>query len=168
MSDTIRPVTLPDLPLTGGCSCGKVRYAIGGVPQAFYLCHCTECQRHTSSAFGMSLRVDPATVTVTGEMKTISRTSDSGATRYGDFCPECGVRIQHRSKDDPGRLNIKAGTLDDTAWLIPAGHIWVSSKQAYVVIGEDELAYPQQPEDKAEAIKARWRAMLEAGRTQTS
>ncbi len=111
----------------------------------------------------MSLRCDPATVTVTGAMKTISRMSESGTRRFGDFCPECGVRIQHRSENDPSRLNIKAGTLDDTSWLVPAGHIWISSKQPYVVIGEEELAYPQQPEDKTAAIKERWRMMLDAG-----
>ena len=165
MANPIRPVTMPALPLRGGCSCGAVRYEIDAVPQAFYLCHCTECQRHTSSAFGMSLRCDPAKVTITGEMKTISRLSESGTRRFGDFCPECGVRIQHRSENDPGRLNIKAGTLDDTSWLVPAGHIWISSKQPYVVIGEDELAYPRQPEDKSAAIMERWRTMLAAGGT---
>ncbi|RFC62137.1 GFA family protein [Fulvimarina endophytica] len=159
----VTPVSLPELPLTGGCACGKVRYAISGVPQALYFCHCTECQRQSSSAYGMSLRVDPAHVEVTGAMRTVSRTSETGGTRYGDFCPSCGVRIQHRSENDPGRLNIKAGTLDDTSWLVPAGHIWVSSRQPHVTISENELSYPRQPEDKAAAIKARWREMLEAG-----
>jgi hypothetical protein len=37
----------------GGCQCGKIRYAITDEPQLVYACHCTECQRATSSAFSM-------------------------------------------------------------------------------------------------------------------
>lgn len=159
----IEPVSMPPLPLTGGCQCGAVRYEIRTAPRAFYVCHCTECQTHTSSAFGESLRCDPAGIVITGTLKTATRKAASGAVRYGDFCPECGVRIQHRSEGDPDRVNIKAGTLDDTSWLRPAGHIWTASKQPFVVIEEDALAYPGQPEDKAAAIFERWEAMVEAG-----
>jgi hypothetical protein len=45
------------LPQTGGCQCGKVRYAITEEPQSVYTCHCTACQRLTSSAFSMGLVV---------------------------------------------------------------------------------------------------------------
>ena len=153
-------LNMPPLPLTGGCQCSRVRYEIIAVPAMFYLCHCTECQTQTSSAFGESLRCDPASVTVRGEMATSRRVAESGTVRLGDFCPECGVRIQHRSEGDPGRLNIKAGTLDDASWLVPAGHIWTRSKQAFVTISADELSYPEGPDDGGEAMKARWRAML--------
>ncbi len=157
-------VRLPALPITGGCQCGQVRYEIRKVPLAFYLCHCTECQRHTSSAYGESLRVDSASVVITGTLKTTRRTSDSGTVRLGDFCPDCGVRIQHRSQDNPTRLNIKAGTLDDTSWLVPAGHIWVRSKQSFVALGPDELTFDREPDDAGSAsIRARWRTMLAAG-----
>jgi hypothetical protein len=152
--------TLPSLPLTGGCQCGAVRYEIHVAPQVFYLCHCTECQRQTSSAYGESLRVDPAGLTMTGEMATTRRMADSGAVRLGDFCPDCGVRIQHRSEGNPGRVNIKAGTLDDTSWLVPAGHIWTASRQPFVAIGPDELDYPQAPADNFAALIARWQEMV--------
>ena len=154
---------MPPLPLNGGCQCGKIRYEIRAVPMMFYLCHCSECQTQTSSAFGESLRCDPASVVVTGEMKTVRRSSDSGTVRLGDFCPDCGVRIQHRSEGDPGRLNIKAGTLDDASWLVPAGHIWTRSKQAFVTIQDDELSYLQAPDDGSAAIATRWREMLGLG-----
>ncbi|MBO0664501.1 GFA family protein [Jiella sp. MQZ9-1] len=151
---------LPPLPLNGGCQCGQVRYAIHAMPILFYLCHCSACQTQTSSAFGESLRCDPATVTVSGMMRTTRRIAESGTVRLGDFCPDCGVRIQHRSEGDPGRLNIKAGTLDDASWLMPAGHVWTRSKQAFVTIPDDELRYLEGPDDGAAAMTARWRAML--------
>jgi hypothetical protein len=45
------------LPQTGGCQCGKVRYKISEAPQLVYTCHCTDCQRFTSSAFSMGIVV---------------------------------------------------------------------------------------------------------------
>jgi hypothetical protein len=44
-------------PKDGGCQCGKVRYRLDGEPLALTMCHCTECQRQSGSAFGMSLGV---------------------------------------------------------------------------------------------------------------
>ncbi len=43
------------LPQTGGCQCGKLRYEITEAPRLVYTCHCTDCQRMTSSAFSMGL-----------------------------------------------------------------------------------------------------------------
>src|SRR3954469_22671984 len=39
------------LPQTGGCHCGKIRYEVVEEPRLVYTCHCTDCQRITSSAF---------------------------------------------------------------------------------------------------------------------
>lgn len=151
-------VKMPDLPLTGGCQCGQVRYRINAAPYVFYLCHCTECQRHTSSAFGESLRIKGSDLEVAGELKTCRRMSESGKTREGHFCPDCGVRIVHGTQGSD-MVNIKAGTLDDATWLVPAGHIWTRSKQRFVEIGDDELQYEQQPDDGYAAMAARWRTM---------
>ena len=41
----------------GGCQCAKVRYRVDGQPVAVGVCHCTECQRQSGSAFGMSFIV---------------------------------------------------------------------------------------------------------------
>lgn len=152
-------VKMPDLPLTGGCQCGQVRYRINAAPYVFYLCHCTECQRHTSSAFGESLRIKGSDLEVAGELKTYRRMSESGKTREGHFCPDCGVRIVHGTQGSD-MVNIKAGTLDDATWLVPAGHIWTRSQQRFVAIGDDELQYEQQPDDGYGAMAGRWRTMV--------
>jgi hypothetical protein len=43
------------LPLTGSCQCGKIRYEITEAPQLVSTCHCTDCQRITSSAFSLGI-----------------------------------------------------------------------------------------------------------------
>jgi hypothetical protein len=40
-----------------GCQCGAVRYQVEGDPLAVVICLCTECQRQSGSAFGMSFAV---------------------------------------------------------------------------------------------------------------
>ena len=156
-------VVVPPLPLTGGCQCGRVRYLVSGAPLTFYLCHCRECQRHTSSAFGESLRVTQSDFSVSGVVREIRRVADSGVHRQGWFCPECGVRIWHGSSGSV-EVNVKAGTLDDTSWLLPAGHIWVGSRQSFIEVRADELAYFGQPDDGYSVLKERWKLMTTSPR----
>jgi len=154
----MQQVYLPDFPIEGGCQCGAVRYRATGRPIVFYLCHCTECQRQTASAFGESLRFDANDVEIAGKVSTTWRTAESGRKRFGHFCPTCGVRLVHGSEGG-SVVNVKAGTLDDTSWLIPAGHIWTRSAQPFMRFGNDELIYEAQPDDGYEALGIRWGAM---------
>jgi hypothetical protein len=41
--------------LTGGCLCGALRYEMTKPPILAYTCHCTVCQKLTSSAFSSAL-----------------------------------------------------------------------------------------------------------------
>jgi len=145
------------LPLAGGCQCGAVRYRVTAWPRTLYCCHCSECQRQSSSAFGMSMRVDRAAVDVDWQAMA-SRVRDAGKPNevQGHFCRDCGVRILH---DRPGddTVTIKAGTLDDTSWLRPVGHIWTASAQPWFNIPGGSLAYARQPENY-DALEAAWRA----------
>ncbi|MEM5495515.1 GFA family protein [Hoeflea sp. AS16] len=154
----MQKTTVPPLPLTGGCQCGRISYRMRANPVVFYLCHCTECQRHTSSAFGESLRFKREHLDVDPGLVSVSRMSESGNERQGWFCPDCGVRIWHGTSGS-AEINIKAGTLDDTSWLVPAGHIWCRSRQPFMNISADELSYDTQPEDGYEALKQRWQEM---------
>jgi len=80
-----------ELPQTGGCQCGKVRYEITQAPQSVYTCHCTACQRLTSSAFSMGLVVAEAAFHLSGvEPKPLQRVADSGRVNTRLVCPECG------------------------------------------------------------------------------
>ncbi len=158
VSGTFEKTRIPPLPITGGCQCGAVRYRITGKPVTFYLCHCSECQRHTSSAFGESLRLKRGDLEIEGEVKLTTRVSEAGTLREGWFCPDCGVRIWHGSKGS-ALVNIKAGTLDDTSWLVPAGHIWVRSKQRFFALPADAICYDMQPAAGDTALEDRWQAM---------
>ena len=68
-----------ELPQTGGCQCGGVRYEITQAPVMVYTCHCTDCQRMTSSAFSLGCVLpDGAFRLVRGEPNGVHRTTGSG------------------------------------------------------------------------------------------
>jgi hypothetical protein len=47
---------MPELPLTGGCACGAVRYEVTApIPVASY-CHCKRCQRRSGAAASANAR----------------------------------------------------------------------------------------------------------------
>ena len=135
------------LPLEGGCQCGRVRYRVSTRPKALYACHCTECQRQSGSAFGLSMRVDRRDFAVTGRLKSFARRADSGNPSRGFFCPECGTRIYHRNDWSPESVSIKPGTLDDASWLRPRGHIWRRSGQHWFTPPADQPSHQDQPPD---------------------
>jgi hypothetical protein len=130
---------------TGGCQCGRVRYRVVGDPVLLAVCHCTECQRHSGGAFGMSMLVMASNVTVNGELKSFARTSDSGRKVESYFCPECGTRIYTIPSQAPGMLSLKPGTLDDTSGLRPGLHVWTSSKQDWYEVPHGAKQHERQP-----------------------
>ena len=119
--------------MDGGCQCGSVRYRVEGKPPfGLAVCHCTECQRQSGSAFGMSLAVASSAFKLrSGALKTFEVKCDSGRIKTCAFCLECGTRIYHQIGNG---MSIKAGTLDDTSSLKPDSHYWTMRKQSWVVV----------------------------------
>ena len=147
-----------ELPLTGGCQCGAVRYAVSAPPLTVYACHCTECQRLSASAFGMSAPVPRDAISITsGEPRRWSRTAESGNVVTGVFCPDCGTRLLHESSGMQGLVVVKAGSFDDTSWLHPVGHFWVKSAQPWLRERLDGAIFEGQAQDFRVLIDA-WRA----------
>jgi len=140
---------------TGSCQCGEVRYAVKGEPLTVFACHCTECQRQSSSAFGMALWIRNYHVETSGTpVKEWVRTMPSGRQMACRFCPNCGTRLFHQVLGQDVVMSIKPGTLDDTRQLQLAGHIWTDSAQPW--LGPlPGLCYGGNP-DSFDALIAAW------------
>jgi hypothetical protein len=135
-------------PQSGGCLCGAVRYEITGPPVTVYACHCTECQRHSGSAFAMAAVIPKEHFRITiGSPKMFARQTSPTKTMECCFCSKCGTRLYHvpGGASYPNR-NIKPGTLDDPSWLMPTTHFWTRSAQHWVDIPDDATQYETQPE----------------------
>jgi len=144
-------------PYTGGCQCGALRYAITAKPLTLYACHCTDCQKQSASAFGMTFRIkDESLEITTGTTREWHTVADSGNAKVAHFCGDCGTRLYNAPARHPGALSIKAGTLDDTSWLKPVGSVWTRSAQPWVVIPPSPLNHETQPASMQSFVDA-WR-----------
>lgn len=133
------------LPLKGSCQCGEITYEITEMPITLYVCHCTECQKQSSSGYGMSMQIPKTGFLLNGAPKIWGRKSESGSTVECAFCAECGTRLFHLPLRNDSIVNIKPGTLNDTSWLKPVGHLWVNSAQRGVLFSPESLRYEHQP-----------------------
>jgi len=135
-----------ELPQTGGCQCGALRYEITQAPLMVYTCHCTDCQRMTSSAFSLGCVLpDGAFRLVQGEPKGVQRTTGSGRVSTRWVCPECGVWVCTAPRPGTTVRNVRGGTLDNASWLRPIAHIWTRSKQPWVLLSEGDRKFETQP-----------------------
>lgn len=143
------------LPLLGGCQCKRFSYEIISTPLTLYACHCTDCQTQSTSAFGMSMAVTRESVVgiEIDKLESWSRTADSGRTVTARYCGSCGTRLFHEPSRNPKILNVKPGTLYNTSWIKPVGHLWLSSAQSWFVPPNDVLHYPKQPTNHEELIE---------------
>ena len=143
------------LPLTGACQCGNVRYEVRTEPLTVYACHCTECQRQSGSAFSLSMVVPRKSITIiSGKPKEWLRTHESGRIISCIFCGGCGSRLYHNPQANAAVSIVKCGTLDGAAQLQPVGHIWTRSAQKWFAISAESVSYEGQPPEMSRLIAA--------------
>ena len=68
--------------VTGGCHCGKIAYEAEIDAEKVGICHCTDCQTLTGTAFRTVVPTMPGSfVLKRGEPKHYVKTADSGTRR---------------------------------------------------------------------------------------
>jgi hypothetical protein len=139
---------------TGQCQCGAVRYTVTGKQVAAFVCHCTDCQRQSASAFGMAAWIAEAEVQVEqGNLQEWIRHTPSGKQMVCRFCGVCGSRLIHQVLGS-GYLSIKPGSLDDPSQCQPIAHIWTRSKQPWIDIPLGMLQFEGNPESMDSLVQA--------------
>lgn len=116
---------------SGHCQCGAVEYEFTEDPRTVHACHCTDCQKRSGSAFGLTMVVGKDSFTIKGEVASYIRTSHSGQKNTSYFCPKCGNPIYGELEQFPDIIAVRPGTLDDTKWFTLERHIWTNSAQSW-------------------------------------
>ncbi|MBV9833754.1 MAG: GFA family protein [Alphaproteobacteria bacterium] len=119
--------------LTGGCSCGAIRYRLTAAPIFVHCCHCTQCQRLTGSAFVVNALIETSQIEMlSGEPQRTDGPSESGRPHDIYRCAACHTAVW----SDYGRRGylrfVRVGTLDDPSSVSPDVHIFTRSKQPWV------------------------------------
>lgn len=119
--------------IDGQCHCGRVRYTATVDPQNASVCHCTDCQAISGSAFRTTIRLPDSDLDITGETKTYMKVAASGTERTLVFCPNCGTQMLGMpAGDGPKRISLRLGTSNQRAQLPPQRQIWCSSAMPWV------------------------------------
>jgi len=123
--------------IDGGCHCGFISYQGEADPAKAGICHCTDCQVLTGTAYRVSVPVDEASFKISGTPAIYVKTADSGNKREQAFCPKCGSPIYATSPGPgPKTYSIRLGTVRQRQQLMPMRQIWTRSKLHWV----DDLA----------------------------
>lgn len=127
-------------PRSGGCLCGRVRFAINGPVLEATHCHCSRCRRQHGAAFATYASFDREHVTFTGDALTRYASSDQVGR---SFCPTCGSSLLWEHAGLPDVVWIALGTLDDASSIHIDAHIWAD---AAVQWGAPPADLPSHPE----------------------
>jgi len=122
----------------GGCTCRHVRYRLTGKPLFVHCCHCSWCQRETGTAFALNAMIEADRVELLGgEVDVVNTPSASGKGQLISRCPNCRVALwsNYAGAGDLVRF-LRVGTLDEAHRILPDIHIFISTKQPWVVLPE--------------------------------
>jgi len=131
--------------MKGGCLCGQLRYTANAEPVFTGVCHCKNCQKESGTAFNVVVAVPQSAVSIQGSPRTYTSKGDSGKDYVRRLCPNCGSTILSEPAALPGIAVLRAGTLDDTAWLKPSMEIFCDSAQSWVQLGGGMQRFPKMP-----------------------
>jgi len=129
---------VPDLPLTGGCLCGGVRFEVTEPLVAALYCHCTRCQRRTGTAAAASARIAPGSLRIVrGEELVRAYEPADGFAK--DYCGFCGSALWSRNPDDPGWISVRLGAFDGDPGVRPSYRQFVAYAATWEPIPDDGL-----------------------------
>jgi hypothetical protein len=134
----------PELPLTGGCMCGGVRFELSEPLLGALFCHCKRCQRRTGTG------VSTTALTAPGSYRTVAGEELVGTWDPGDggyvkaFCSQCGSQLFTTNPENPEVLAIRMGALDDDPGIRPGAHQFVNYAAPWFPVADDGL--PRFPE----------------------
>lgn len=121
--------------IDGGCHCGQIRYEAEVDSEQVEVCHCTDCQTLSGSAFRSVVPALEGTFKLlTGELKTYVKTAENGAKRAQVFCPNCGTPIYSTAAGSGSSFfGIRLGTVRQRGELRPKAQYWCRSAQEWVM-----------------------------------
>jgi hypothetical protein len=119
--------------IDGRCHCGRITFEAEVDPEAVTVCHCTDCQTLTGSAFRANIQA-PAEQFVLrgGAPKSYVKTAESGNQRRHAFCGDCGTPIYACAVENPQSYSLRIGTITQRAFFKPRRQIWRRSALTWV------------------------------------
>ena len=119
----------------GACACGAIKVEAGADPEKTQLCHCTDCQTATGTAFRVSVPVPGASLKLSGVPATyLKTTADSGNPRLQGFCGTCGTPLYSTTPGEGVQQMyvLRVGILRQRDQFAPRKQIWTRSARNWL------------------------------------
>ena len=118
----------------GRCHCGFITYEAEVDPEKVEICHCTDCQTLSGSAFRTVIPAEEGEFRLlSGRPTSYIKTAESDNKRAQAFCPECGTPIYSTAVGvTPKFIGIRVGTIRQRDHLSPKMQYWFRSAQHWV------------------------------------
>ena len=115
-----------NMKIDGSCHCGAIAYEAEIDPETVGICHCTDCQQLTGTAFRVTAFAPGSAFRILrGTPKVYVKTAESGTQRAQGFCGECGSHLYATSVGDgPKDYGIRVGTMRQRNELAPRRESW--------------------------------------------
>ncbi|MFV0410860.1 MAG: GFA family protein [Paracoccus sp. (in: a-proteobacteria)] len=123
--------------VTGGCSCGEIRFSVRGSPDRVGICHCLDCRKHHGAVFYAAAVFSETAFTLTGKPKGYKG-------RF--FCPDCGSSVFFRTGPE---IEVHLGALDQPNRFTPSYELWVARREAWLPAFPMMTQYPGNRTDGA-------------------
>lgn len=133
--------------IDGACHCGAIAYEAELDTDKVGVCHCTDCQTLSASAFRTVAIVDGDKFMITkGTPKVYVKVGDSGNRRNQAFCSDCGSALYaSEASDSPAAYNVRVGTVRQRNELIPKFEFFRSSAVPWLPDLEGTKTYERGP-----------------------
>ena len=131
----------------GACACGAIRIEAEADPENTNMCHCTDCQTATGTAFRVSVRVQGAMLKITGKPAIyVKTTAESGNPRVQAFCGACGPPLYSTTVGEGVQplYMLRVGILRQRDQFVPKRQIWCRSAQPWLAKIADVPKYEKQ------------------------
>ncbi|MBV8999344.1 MAG: GFA family protein [Solirubrobacterales bacterium] len=130
---------MSELPLTGGCNCGAVRYEVTEPLLSASYCHCRRCQHRTGAAASPNAHPAPGSFRITaGQDELRVWQPEGGGEKW--FCGHCGSSIYAHNPRHPDSIGIRMGTFDHDPGIKPSARQFVTYAARWEPIPNDGLA----------------------------
>ena len=133
--------------VSGKCHCGSVTFTADVNPKNVLICHCTDCQVMSGSAYRIIAMAPRETFhLLSGKPKIYVKTAESGARRVQAFCPNCGTGLYATSDEaEPKVYGLRAAVLAERDKLPPQKQIWTRSARHWASDLSQVEGFAKQP-----------------------
>ena len=122
--------------IDGSCHCGYIRFEAEADPDKTTICHCTDCQTSTGTAFRTNIPVPGNSFKMLSGEPTIyvKTTAESGNPRAQAFCPKCGSPIYSTTPGDGPKQSymVRVGVLRQRDQFVPKLQNWYRSARPWI------------------------------------